>query len=80
VVLQWDASSTSDVVGYNVYRSTVSGGPYTQLNSSVITDLNYIDENVQAGQTYYYVVTAIASDGVTESADSSEARATVPSP
>jgi hypothetical protein len=68
------------VAGYNVYRGGISGGPYSRINSSIIIDLNYIDENVLAGQTYYYVVTAIASDGVTESPYSNEAPATVPSP
>jgi fibronectin type 3 domain-containing protein len=80
VVLQWHASSTPNVAGYNVYRGTTSGGPYTRLNPSLITSLNYTDENVQAGQTYYYVVTVVASDGVSESAYSNEAHATVPSP
>jgi hypothetical protein len=33
---------------------------------------------VQAGQTYYYVVTAVASNDVTQSADSIQASASVP--
>ncbi len=37
VFLSWDASSSQDVIGYNAYRSTVSGGPYTKLNSSLIS-------------------------------------------
>jgi hypothetical protein len=79
-ILGWTASPTGGVIGYNVYRGTTSGGPYTRLNQSVITSLTYIDGDVQAGQTYYYVVTAIASNGVTESAYSDEVQATVPSP
>jgi fibronectin type 3 domain-containing protein len=40
----------------------------------------YTDTTVQAGQTYYYVATAVASNG-TESADSSPpVQATIPSP
>lgn len=80
VDLQWDPSPSPGVIGYNVYRGTISGGPYTKLNSSFITELTYTDEDVQAGQTYYYVATAIASDGVTESPYSNEASAFVPSP
>jgi len=80
VVLSWAASATSGVIGYNMYRGTTSGGPYpTKLNSSPVTGTTYTDETVQAGETYYYVATAIASDGVTESAYSDEASATVPS-
>ena len=32
--LSWTAS-TSSVIGYNVYRGTTSGGPYTKLTASV---------------------------------------------
>jgi hypothetical protein len=78
VILFWDASTTTDVVGYNVYRGTTSGGPYpTQLNSSPINGTTYTDETAQAGQTYYYVVTAVASNGV-QSANSTPVSATVP--
>ena len=80
VVLSWSASTTAGVVGYNAYRGSASGGPFSQLNSSSIGGTNYADGNVQAGQTYYYVVTAIASDGAAESANSNVASAAVPSP
>jgi hypothetical protein len=80
VVLTWDASTSTDVVGYNVYRSDVSGGPYAQLNGSIpVLALTYTDTTVQAGLTYYYVVTAVDSEG-TESAYSNEASALVPYP
>jgi len=78
VVLSWIASATAGVVGYNAYRGSASSGPFSQLNSSSINGTTYSDGNVKAGQTYYYVVTAIASDGVTESANSNVASATVP--
>jgi len=79
VILTWGASATPGVVGYNVYRGTTSGGPYpTELNSSPINGTTYTDATVQAGQTYYYVVTAVASNDVTQSADSNQASATVP--
>ena len=81
VILTWTASATSGVVGYNVYRGTTSGGESsTPLNSTPINGTTYTDENVTAGATYYYVVTAVASNDVTQSADSKEASATVPSP
>ena len=38
VVLSWNASA-STVVGYNVYRSTVSDSGFTKLNSSLVTTL-----------------------------------------
>lgn len=78
VSLSWAANS-STVSGYNVYRSSISGGPYSKLNSTLIAGTSFIDSNVQAGSTYFYVATAVNSSGV-ESAYSSQAEAVVPSP
>ena len=78
VSLTWTAS-TSPVIGYNAYRGTQSGGPYTLLNSSLISGTAYTDTTVQVGQTYYYVATAVNSNNV-QSAYSNEAPATVPYP
>jgi hypothetical protein len=75
VTLTWVAS-TSSVTGYNVYRSTVNGGPYTLLNPSPLTALTYTDSTVQDGVTYYYVATAVDSSG--ESAYSNQATAVIP--
>ena len=76
VALSWTAS-TSTVTGYNVYRGTVSGGPYTKINSSLITGLTYTDSTVASGTQYYYVATAVDSSG-NESVDSGAVSAIVP--
>ncbi len=78
VDLNWLASPSA-VIGYNIYRGNQSGGPYTQTNSSVIPGTTFSDSAVTAGQTYWYVVTAVAADGA-ESVHSNEAMATVPTP
>ena len=77
VSLSWAASTS--VVGYNVYRGGTSGGPYTKVNSALDSTTNYTDSSVQAGQTYYYVATAVDSTG-TESAYSSQVQAVIPTP
>jgi hypothetical protein len=76
VALTWNAS-ISTVAGYNVYRSTVSGGPYAKINSSLVAALNYTDSTVQSGSTYYYVTTAVDSGG-NESVFSNQVSATIP--
>ncbi len=76
--LSWTAS-TSTVVGYNVYRGTVSGGPYTLVNSSTVAGTQFTDSTVLAGQTYFFVVTAVASGNV-ESVNSNEVSGTIPTP
>jgi hypothetical protein len=78
VSLSWVAS-TSTVVGYNIYRSSISGGPYALLNSTPNVGVSYTDMAVTAGQTYYYVVTAVDASG-NESIVSNEVSATVPTP
>jgi hypothetical protein len=77
VTLNWTASTTPNVT-YNVYRGTTSGGPYTKLTSSPVSAVAYTDSTIFAGQTYYYVTTAIAAGA--ESAYSNEASAAVPFP
>ncbi len=78
VSLSWNPS-TSVVVGYNVYRGAVSGGPYTKLSSAIDPSTAYADTSVVSGTTYYYVTTAIDSSG-TESAYSNQVQAVIPTP
>ena len=59
VWLDWDDNNESDLAGYNVYRSITSGNGYGKLNSSLLSDSNYIDNNIPHDTTYYYVVTAV---------------------
>jgi len=49
---------------WNVYRSTVSGGPYTFLVSILVATLTYTDNSVAAGGTYFYVITSVDTAGV----------------
>jgi hypothetical protein len=79
VGLSWNASSSQGVVGYNVYRGGVSGGPYSQVSTSLDANTNYTDNQVVAGQTYYYVTTAVDGNGV-ESGYSNQVRAVIPTP
>jgi len=78
VDLSW-TPSTSAVVGYNIYRSGTSDGPYAKINPALNAAAAYTDNTVQAGVTYYYVTTAVDASGV-ESVYSNQAPAVVPSP
>ena len=77
VDLSWNASTSQDVIGYNVYRSTVSGGPYARINSVLDPSTFYADVFVSNGATYYYVSTAVDSSGQ-ESVYSNEVQAVIP--
>lgn len=76
VLLQWDASTSQNIVGYNVYRGTKSGGPYSRIDG-LDQNLSYTDQSVTNGDTYYYVTTAVNS-GNQESSYSNEAHAQIP--
>jgi hypothetical protein len=78
VSLSWQASSSNGIAFYSAYRSSAHGGPYGLIGSA-ITGLAYSDPTVQAGTTYYYVLTATDDQGQ-ESVDSNEVAASVPSP
>jgi hypothetical protein len=80
VVLTWTASTSSNVTGYNVYRSTTSGSGYVLLNSSPITGTTYTDGTSQPGQTYYYVATSVDSSGAQSAYSNPPIAATIPSP
>jgi hypothetical protein len=78
--LSWTASTSANIVGYNVYRTTTSGSNYTKLNSSPLTGTGYADATTQPGTTYYYVATSVNSGGSESSFSSPPAQVTVPNP
>ena len=61
VVLSWDPSTSSGVVGYYVYRGAASAGPFTVLNAAALSTTTFTDFTVQPGQIYYYVVSSVNS-------------------
>jgi hypothetical protein len=78
--LSWTASTSTNVVGYNIYRGTTNGsGPYTKVNPSPVASTTFTDSTVQGGVTYYYVATAIDSNN-NESGYSNQTQAVIPSP
>lgn len=66
--LEWNASGGADT--YRVYRSTSSGvdASGNPLETG-IGSTEHVDESAENGTRYYYVVTAVASEGG-ESAES----------
>jgi hypothetical protein len=78
VSLSWEPGDGS-AVGYNIYRGTSSGGPFTEINTSLDSSTNYTDYNVVSGATYYYVATEVNGQGQ-ESGYSNVAQAIIPTP
>ena len=77
VDLSWQPASA--VVGYNVYRGSQPGGPYSKINPVLDASTNFTDSSVQGGQNYYYVTTSVDSSGA-QSSYSNEIQAVIPTP
>ena len=58
IYLNWYDNNESDLFGYNLKRSTNSGGPYSTVASGV-SKSEYTDGKIKNDTTYYYVVTAV---------------------
>jgi fibronectin type 3 domain-containing protein len=61
VSLAWDAPSGA--LGYNVYRSPVSGGGWVKLDSMPIAETAFTDTGLTNASRYYYVVTSLDEAG-----------------
>lgn len=74
VALAWNAVTSVGLAGYDVYRGTTSGGPYTKVTGSPVTSPAYTDTTAVNGTTYYYVVEA-TNTAAQSSANSNEVSA-----
>jgi hypothetical protein len=73
-LVEWETAIEIDNVGFNLYRSTLPGGPYVKLNGAVIPSqwpgsvwgavYTWLDEGVEPGVTYYYKLEDIEVGGV----------------
>ena len=62
VSLNWNDNAEPDLDHYIVYRSTTQGSGYTEIANPVVTS-DYADSSAVNGTTYYYVVTAVDTNG-----------------
>ena len=76
VDMSWTPSTSTDVVGYNIYRSP-DGATWRKLNAGLIASTLYSDSTVANGSTYYYATTAVDVEG-RESSKSAAVKAVVP--
>jgi fibronectin type 3 domain-containing protein len=63
VNLSWNASTSSNISGYNIYRAvyTNSCGSFSKINSVLNTSALYTDSAVVSGTSYCYAATAVDS-------------------
>lgn len=84
VILSWKASRRADAkhaeaVGYCIYRGLKPNAPPTELvNQLPFPETQCIDDSVENGKQYYYVVRAISARGETSDASKPPASAKIP--
>jgi large repetitive protein len=76
VDLNWQASTSGNISGYNMYRSP-DGSTWEQLNASLIAATLYSDSTVANGSTYYYAATTVNISGE-ESSKSAAIKVVIP--
>jgi hypothetical protein len=63
ITVEWQTETEVNTAGFNVYRALSPEGPYELLNGALIasrgsarsgSSYSYTDQDVAAGQTYYY--------------------------
>ena len=72
VNLSWTASTSTDVVGYNVYRAMFANsacGAFSKINPVLNTGTLYTDSTVANATAYCYATTAVDTSNA-ESSDS----------
>lgn len=69
VFLTWEASPNSDVVRYDIHRSSYSAFGYKKVTSVDANVLEYTDKIDDSGVVYYYKVIAVDKDGSESSFD-----------
>jgi len=72
ITLEWDPSPEESVIGYNIYKTTVSGQySKTPINENLIQGVTYDDDiNIPLKEDIYYIVTC--TNGIFESDKSNE--------
>lgn len=74
IALSWAQNAESDLVGYHVHRSAISGSGFNKITASPVVDASFLDVNAPAGVRRYYYVTAVDNNG-NESGQSNEVSA-----
>ncbi len=79
IALTWDPSTSSDVYGYNIYRSTSAAGPFTRVNADVVAGVSfYADTGLPLLTPFHYRIAAVDSSRVPSSLSAVISRSTAP--
>jgi hypothetical protein len=82
VNLSWNASTSSNISGYNIYRAvyTSSCGSFSKINSVLNTTTLYTDSAVVDGTSYCYATTAVDSSNAESGYSNIASNVQIPAP
>jgi len=73
VVLRWETASEVNMLGFYIWRSTSEGGDYSRISGLIPAEgeivgasYQFTDANVELGQTYFYKLEAMETNGSSE--------------
>jgi Tol biopolymer transport system component/fibronectin type 3 domain-containing protein len=73
--VSWEHAGDA-IAGFNLYRSSTTGGPYSKVNDALLTDNAFLDTDLTNGAPYFYV--AVAVDVVGNESDPSDEASGLP--
>jgi hypothetical protein len=82
VALSWNASTSPNITGYNIYRSVYvnSCGAYSKINGATLAVTAYTDSAVVDGTNYCYAATAVDSSNAESSYSNIVSNVQIPAP
>lgn len=78
--LSWTASATGSPTYYRIMRSLTSGSGFNKIDSVAGSQTTYSNTGLNAGTTYYYIVYAVNSVGVSPASNQASATSSVAAP
>jgi len=87
VTIQWNTETELDTAGFNLYRSELNEDDYILVNDMLINSegsavsgasYTYVDNSVEAGRTFYYLLEEIQIDGAANRYEDDKFSYTVP--
>lgn len=63
MAITWSAGASTDVAGYNIYRSTSVVGPFTRANADVIAHCVFVDAGLAPSTRYYFALASVDQSG-----------------
>lgn len=74
ITLNWTATSSNFADGYDIYRSSVDGGPYSKIDHmSGRTTTTFTNSALSTNSSYFYVVQSTAINWTSNNSNQTEA-------